>query len=257
MLKWKKVRLVSRCPKCNKKKCKCHEFSCEDGCQKTIPTKKYPSPNSPLPEKDLDELQKCIEISNDLLRSLGNKPEPDNTRQLQLHLMELKGKYIDVTYLFGEIEEELGEEIEEVEYSSEIVGGTVVTAGRDFLQISVLGKSIYILYNRIISIALNVKKDCIPMKDDSMINRKDMRELVFNFGEFVSKDLELINLYFGIPLYKHLKNARGEDVKVIKEDRQIFKGTLIEIEENRITILNKDDEVDIDFNEISLLEVFV
>lgn len=252
---------MSRCEKCNKKKCTC---------KRENSIKSYPSPNSPLSSKKLDELQECIEVANDLLRSLGNKPEPDNTRQLQLHLLELQGKFIHVTYLFGRIgeseeteeleengvEESEEEEIEEQEeYSSGKLSGVIETAGRDFLQVNVLDKSIFVLYNRIISVALDDKNNCKTEKNSSMIDNKDKRELVLNFGEFVAKKFELVNVYFGIPLYKQLQEIKGKDVQITREDKQVFKGVLIEVEENRVTIENTRETIEIGFDEISLLEV--
>lgn len=84
------------CDKCHLEICECQVSSFDssikqrDCCPELIATPKFPSPNSPLPQEELDELQECIEIANQLLRSLGNRPNPNNLRQLQLHFLDLR-----------------------------------------------------------------------------------------------------------------------------------------------------------------------
>ena len=63
-------------------------------CRKQIKTRRFASANSPLTQEELDELRECIEAINDLLRSLGSRSNPNNTRQLQLHFLRLRGAIV-------------------------------------------------------------------------------------------------------------------------------------------------------------------
>jgi hypothetical protein len=259
-------------------------------CKKQIPTPRFSSPNSPLPPKALDRLQQCIEEANDLLRSLGSESDPDNRRQLQLHFLSIRGadvilKIICKEQEIKENEQEIeavnrnrqkyikmkkinGKEIEpklrlkmykrrKAKRSIIMKNGKIFTAGRDFIQINEVGASVFVFYDRLISVARD-KCEHVKQPEQELIdvNRKVRRELAFNFGDFVSKNPELVNLFFGIPLFKQLKEFLGKDVKVKIFDEEIV-GTLVKVDEGSLRILKKNDkEMEINLNEICFVKVF-
>lgn len=289
---------MSECSKCQSNSCACNtkklkdDFSCIDltclhvdlfgspfDCKKQMKTPRFSSPNSLLPPKALDRLQRCIEEANDLLRSIGSDSNPNNRRQLQLHFLSMRGADVILRFICEEQEIKENEQVmEESDPEIEAVNkdrkkytmtnnskvkrsiiekkGKVFTAGRDFIQINEVGASVFVLYDRLISVAID---ECEHVKQPEQelidVNRKVRRELAFNFGDFVSKKPELVNLFFGIPLFKQLKEFLGEDVKVKTFHEEIV-GTLVKVDEGTIQILKKNDQKkEINLNEICFVKV--
>ncbi|MGM9945224.1 MAG: hypothetical protein ACI33M_09800 [Lysinibacillus sp.] len=238
-------------------------------CRKQIKTRRFASSNSPLTPEELDELKECIEAINDLLRSLGSRSDPNNTRQLQLHFLSLRGASVKAEIICGieqleEDEAEIALDVDEFDTINDMdkrkcinvlkKKGRLATAGRDFIRINQVGSAVFILYSNLISIA---RDKCAPDEHEPEFicaNQATRRELTFNFGEFVSKNKDLVNLFFGIPLYVQLKQFLGKDVKG-KTDEQCFCGTLVKVDEGNIRILNKMGEEDISIDEICFIEV--
>ena len=299
---------MSRCGECQSNSCVCNSIEvkehspCKDlaclhvdlfgspfDCKKQISTPRFSSPNSPLPPKALDRLQRSIEEANDLLRSIGSESDPENRRQLQLHFQSIRGAGVILKIICEEPElEENEQEIETVNENRQkykrvkknsgkevepklslkmnkkskmkrsIIEkkGKIFTAGRDFIQINEVGASVFVLYDRLISVA---RDECEHVKQPEQeliaVDRKVRRELAFNFGDFVSKKPELVNLFFGIPLFKQLKEFLGEDVKVKIFDEELV-GTLIKVDEGSLQILKNDDkEIELNLNEICFVKV--
>nr|WP_106778844.1 hypothetical protein [Lysinibacillus timonensis] len=302
---------MKKCLHCYQHPCKCERtvpenpidlFGSPFECQKQIRTKRFASPNSPLPADELEDLQACIEAANDLLRSLGNESDPDNTRQLQLHFLNLKGIGVKVSILCGLDDPDNEEEFEnenilkhsvediienekpprkkrvnrkrsnrnrqddfkrktdnvDIEKLSPIKlitkTGKLANAGRDFIQINPTGSALFVSYSQLLSIA---RHECSEEGREPRFLNADQelrRELAFNFGQFVSKNKELENLFFGIPLYKALKKYIGEDVKVKTANRLIC-GTLIDSDEGRIQIQNTKHRIEIDNREICFIQI--
>ena len=274
---------MSRCGKCRSNSCGCksikpcdrltglHEdlFGSPFDCKKQIPTPHFSSANSPLPPKELDRLQREIEEANDLLLSIGSESNPDNKRQLQLYFLSIRGANVMLKVICKEQEQEENEqEVEPVNQSlkknkscnmeNSIIEmrGKIYTAGRDFIQINEVGTSVFVLYDRLISVA---RDECEHVKQSEQalidVDRKIRRELAFNFGEFVSKKPELVNLFFGIPLFKQLKEFLGEEVEVKTFDEKIF-GTLVKVDEGSIQIIKKNDiKIEYNLNEICYIKI--
>ena len=256
-------------------------FGSPFNCRKQIRTRRFASENSPRTQEELDELQACIEAINDLLRSLGSESDPNNTRQLQLHFLDLRGAVVKAEIICGieqllQDEEAIGEEdieieVEDVEIDADELDitnamsericfkviekkGKLATAGRDFIQINQVGSAVFILYSHLISITRGKYETDEQEPEFICANQATRRELTFNFGEFVSKKPDLINLFFGIPLHVQLKEFLGKDVKG-KTDGQFFCGTLVKVDEGNIQIINKMGEEDINIDEICFIEV--
>ena len=101
---------MNSCSNCFNTSCTCEMqppvnprnlFGSPFDCRKQIKTRRFASANSPLTPEELDELQECIEAINDLLRSLGSRRDPNNTRQLQLHFLSLRGASVKAEIICG------------------------------------------------------------------------------------------------------------------------------------------------------------
>lgn len=238
-------------------------------CRKQIKTRRFASANSPLTQEELDELQECIEAINDLLRSLGSRSDPNNTRQLQLHFLSLRGARVKAEIVCGierleEDEAEIDIDVDEFDTITDMderkcikvlkKKGKLATAGRDFIRINQVGSAVFILYSNLISIS---RDHCVQGEHEPEFicaDKDTRRELTFNFGEFVAKKPDLVNLFFGIPLHRQLKEFLGKDVKG-KTDEAFFCGTLVKADNGNIQILNKMGEEDINIDEICFIEV--
>ena len=283
---------MSFCKECRLSPCRCQQalddcsssFSClvpvepvdlfgsPFDCPKQKRTRRFASPNSRLPQDELDRLQECIEMANDLLRSLGSERDRDNRRQLQLYFMELKGASVkakiacikrmqdeeDPIQAMRQDIDLPNEEMDAHEHKMKVdvikKHGKIATAGRDFIQINPVGSFIFIPYNRLIFIK---RDECdVPEREPEFLDadRKTRRELAFNFGEFVKKDPDLVNLFFGIPLFKQLKEFIGEDVKV-RVGEYILSGLLVCVDEGSIQLQCRKEKIEVDMNDICFVEV--
>ena len=253
---------MERCIDCRSLPCICNQpedlFGSPFYCQKRKRTRKFTSPNSPLDQKELDELQACIEAANDLLRSLGSQSNDQNTRQLQLHFLEMRGENIEANINCEKAE--IVDESSNISKSDNIMikticlCGKIATAGRDFLQVNQTGSAVFIPYNNLLSIKKDEKKEEMEIKPEFIDAQKELRrKLAFNFGEFVSKNPTFINLFFGLPLYLMLKQFKGKDFNILTNEG-IFTGTLIRVDEGKIKLLNRKEELDFDLEEVCYLK---
>lgn len=237
------------CDKCHLEICECQvssfdsSFKQRDCCPELIATPRFPSPNSPLPQEELDELQECIEIANQLLRSLGNRPNPNNLRQLQLHLLDLRKFLVRI-------------KVNGLEDGMDLVG-ELVTAGRDFVLLNTVGKRTFIPFSRIQSLQYeNMETNDIEPQELINANRQFKRELVLHFGEVVSGNPKLVNLFFGIPLHFMLSEWIGCKVRVYIENQgEKVKGELFGADENSIQIFREKEMKQIQVQQICFIEM--
>lgn len=258
---------MKRCSTCNKHKCNCDKFPKDHldktldwykessfECPKKIPTPVFSSPNSALPKDQLNELQLCIEEANNLLRTLGAQSDPENTRQLQLHLLKLQGLHVLVKMKcnFKESKRRTTRKAPEKQSIDSIdeKKGVLATTGRNFIQLNSRSGCMFILFERLVSLT-RLKNNQDYEQDDSILNVN--RELVLNFGEFVSKQPKLVNLFFGIPLHMQLQKYIGENVAV-KTDKHIVSGTLLSADENNLQIKKSNRKRKINLKDICFLE---
>lgn len=292
---------MNRCNLCNHHPCHCDEtvpvnpvdlFGSPYDCRKQLRTRRFSSPNSAFPQEQLDDLQVCIEAINHILRSLGSESNLNNTRQLQLHFLDLKGISVKANFLcefqldiddnleneeFVEFDNNMEADHEDLEETiisknkrnrkneskdhaltkcNRIIckTGKLATAGTDFVQINPVGSALFVLYSKLIAIARHKFDE--EERDPKFINadQETRRELAFNFGEFVSKNIDIENLFFGVPLYKAINKYVGKEVKV-RSAEGLITGTLIETKEGRIKILNQKFNKEIDIDSICYLQV--
>lgn len=259
---------MRHCEKCNNSPCNCNTLNGENTkfhrklqnlfgspffCRKQKKTQRFSSPNSPLSQEELEELQVCITIVNDLLLSLASESDPENRRQLQLHFLNMKGEAVKAYILCNEMTNEEYGTLDNDKKQYKI--GRLADAGRDFVQINQVGAAVFILYNQLLSIVReeSCEETCAKCELTS-IDSETRRELAFNFGEFVSKNPNFLNIFFGIPLYLKLKQFLGKDVKV-KTYEEFYSGALVHSNEGTIRIKNKDGDQNINIEEICYLEV--
>ncbi|MCM3387110.1 hypothetical protein M3649_03060 [Ureibacillus chungkukjangi] len=257
---------MERCINCQSSPCRCHQpkdlFGSPFYCQRRIRTKKFTSPNSPLDQEELDFFQSCIEAANDLLRSLGSRSDEENTRQLQLHFLEMRGEIVSANILcecgrfrFDAEESPDTPDIDNTITETLCLDGKIATAGRDFLQINQNGSAVFILYKNLLSIKM---KECIEefdLEPEFIDADKNLRrKLAFNFGEFVAKNPNFINLFFGIPLFFMLKQFCGKEICIFTT-KGMVKGTLSGIDMEHVKLLNNSGEINIDIDEICYLKV--
>ena len=206
-------------------------FCSPNKCQDKIPTKRFSSPNSSLPPEELEQLKKFIEHINDLLRTLSNPRSPNNLTALRLHFIKLRGITAKVVYDCND--------------NTGSIEGLLKEAGRDFIQIESAGEKHYIPYMRICELQYDSCEE-MHLEHESHQELIDIdpclrREIVLNFGETVIKNPNLINIFFGIPLYLELLKLLDcrIAVKVLGQNDDIV-GILIGSAEDKICIkINK------------------
>lgn len=255
---------MERCINCGSNPCKCHQpkdlFGSPYFCQRRIRTRKFASPNSPLDQQELDDLQACIEGANDLLRSLGSRPDEENTRQLQLHFLEMRGEIVSVEIIceFERLDVEESSNLPNSDMKIKKIfclDGKVATAGRDFLQVNQNGSSVFILYKNLLSIR---RKDCMDefeLEHEFIDAEKNLRrKLAFNFGEFVAKNPNFLNLFFGIPLFYMLKQFCGKE-SIALTTMGMVKGTISGIDMDQIVLVNNKGEININIDEVCYIKV--
>jgi hypothetical protein len=141
-----------------------------------------------------------------------------------LKLKSLKGKYVSVSVA--------------CENREESVAGVVVAAGKDYLQLSVKGAFTYILYAKIMTMKVN-KYKCIRSKQAPALtdlSKQKRRALTLNFGDIVSGNPTLLNMFFGIPLTTVLLSYLHSRIQIKGEAGECISGTLMNTTESEISL---------------------
>jgi len=211
-------------------------------CPEKIPTTLFSSPNSSFSMEELERLQECIESANNLLLALGSPRDPDNTRMLQLHFLALRKNLVEVKI---QCDKEVFE-----------ILGQLETAGQNFLQIERIGKTTFVLFERICSVNRNAGESEDHMQALINIGECERRELVLNFGNFVARKPALANLFFGISLHLQLLAYIGCQVVVKKDgEEKLIEGILVRSKEGYIQIKKMDELEQINFDDICLISL--
>ncbi|MBE3577906.1 MAG: hypothetical protein IMX00_09495 [Limnochordales bacterium] len=230
-------------------------------CPPRVPTPRFSSPNSPLPPEELEQLKACLEEVNDLLRTLGNPPDPKNKETLRLHLRRLRGQRVLVemacggggTYAHGGGQDE-GEGQENGGQESEKTGqgrsyaGILRDAGKDYLELD-WGKRekrgdreeqrrVLLPYGRVCMVTVQDPDESFePPHHPELIDiDPDLRrDLVLSFGRVVASNPELISIFFGLPLHLRLRQEAGVRITVRLEGDTVT-GQLSEVDEESIKV---------------------
>lgn len=170
----------------------------------------FPSPNSELPPELLARQERCIEEANDFLLTIGAPREPQepdqepNTRSLQRRLRKLRG---------------LQAQIRVAHRQPATVVGTIVEAGRDFLHLEQNGRRLFVPFRRIAELKRTAEPPCDERQPELLcLDDSSRRSLVLCFGSTVAGDPQLINLFFGIPLWLQTLEFAGCEVQVKTDD---------------------------------------
>ncbi|MCM3782130.1 hypothetical protein M3231_04040 [Neobacillus mesonae] len=207
------------------------------------------SPTTSLPEKQFIELRACIEEANHILQSLGNPPQPENPRQLQLKLDSLMGDHVRLKLAFrGKFR---------------TVRGILVQAGRNYVQVRENRIQKYVLYDDLISVTANKKASSFPHHEaeNPYFNEELNCELLYHFSETVSGSVKLLNRFFGIPLSIALLQQVGKKVEILRDEpADEVSGILINTTDNAVIVQtastqNSKSFETIPFNDIELIRV--
>lgn len=188
-------------------------------------TKRFSSPTTQLSPEEFEKQRKCIEEINNLLVTISSPRDPENLAGLRLHFRKLRGILIEVDFDCGD--------------SKESIKGLLKDAGRDFLEIEDIGKRFYIPYQRICMLNSN---HCESSEEHGSMELEDIdeclrRDIILNFGKVVSADPNLINIFFGIPLYLQLVQFIGCQIMVgIEGESNIIDGKLVSSMKDKICI---------------------
>jgi len=219
-------------------------FCIPETCPKTIPTKRFSSPNSPLSPEELEQLKACIETINGLLSTFGNPRDPENLTGLRLHFRMLRGILLRI----------------EVEHDDdkETVLGILEEAGRDFLLIKNIDHIIIVPYARICFIHSSPIDNVHQQHEPALLNIDPClrTEIVLNFGQVVSQSPELVNIFFGIPLYLQLVTFFGYTIMVAVEgEEEKSEGVLVDSNPKFICLQVDEDVCQIDIDKISFIKI--
>lgn len=219
-------------------------FCSPNNCPDKIPTKRFSSPNSPLSKRELEQLKKLIEQINGTLTTLSNPRNENNLSALRVHFNKIRGIIVKVVF--------------DCDNSKESVEGLLREAGRDFLEVEVVGQRYFIPYTRICEVQSN---PCAEMESEQGSHRELIdidpclrREIVLNFSQVVSKDPELINIFFGIPLFLELAKfiCCRITVKTLGKPEAIM-GILADTAEDKLCIKVDNEIQEININEIGIV----
>ncbi|MGE5481514.1 MAG: hypothetical protein ACM3VX_01220 [Bacteroidota bacterium] len=238
-------------------------------CPPQIPTPRFSSPNSPLPPEELEQLKACLERVNDLLRTLGNPPDPWNKEALRLHLRRLRGERRGKRVVV-EVACAQGPGCGEADSGGcESYAGRVRDAGKDYLELA-LGEReesgerdegehgpvreqhagrhdeqhVLIPYSRTCTVTAKRYDDdeesapALPLGPIDIspdINPDLRRDLVLNFGKTVAGNPDLISTFFGLPLHLRLRQVVGSQT-IVRLDRETVAGKLFDLDENSIKV---------------------
>lgn len=182
------------------------------------------SPTTALPEKQFIELRACIEEANHILRSLGNPPQPDNPRQLELKLSSFKDQYVKIQMSFrGKFR---------------TIEGFLLQAGRNYIQFWSKNRLRYIKYDQLVSISAEHCETLFPSDSHQACRSEELNcALLYSFTETVSGSVELLNRFYGIPLSIALLQHAGQKVvlQLTKSKRKKI-GCLVNTTEEKVII---------------------
>ncbi len=223
----------------------------EECCPPRIKTPKFPSPNSCLPEEQLEELEARIRQANQLLLDLGLSGERTPDEIFQRAFDGLVGQEVRVE-LNCPVSEEVTRNI--------VKRGRVMLVGFDFVVLrNKNGKEIIIPFEKINKIKLNGR--FAEPNDEAELNDIEpcfRRRLTFRFGETVSSSPELIQIFFRLRLRIYLMLLVNKKLKVRLEGEKV-KGILFDVHRESLTLKvkrkKKKIKMEIPLNNICYLVV--
>ncbi|WP_051556424.1 hypothetical protein [Alkalihalobacterium bogoriense] len=220
----------------------------EECCPERIRTPKFPSPNTCLPQEELEELERKISEANELLLSLaltrGNEEEGVlEQERLRTAFEGLKGKVIKV------------EVSKENQRRSLLVRGIVSLVGRDFVLLEDENYLKIIRLEDVCSIKSPTELCDVHEKQELIgIDPCLRRAITLDFGATVAKSPELIQIFFGIDLKTFLCFFEKRIVRV-KTKKRVFIGRLIGMEPHEVIFRQGRRQKAVPVEEITLLKI--
>ncbi|WP_456275835.1 hypothetical protein [Bacillus sp. AK128] len=218
----------------------------EECCPEQIPQPKYPSPNSCLPEEELEEVEANIEAVNELLLNLGLSGEREPNEIFKEAFDGLVGQQVIVKLICPSL-------IRDGKNMS--IKGRVYLVGQDFVLLKRKKSDVLVRFEQVLLIKL--KNRFAEPESEARLSDIDpcfRRSLTYNFGEVVSSSPELIQLFFRLNLKIYLMLLIGEKVKVSLDGRKM-KGKVCEVHDESFTIKMKSKEREIPINNVCKIAV--
>lgn len=226
----------------------CNDENC---CPEIIPTPKFPSPSSCLPEEMQLELEGQIEEINRLLLDLalsGQQPEEARRRAFD----GLVGQMVEVNLNCPAFQapakkkrtpktKRLKKKHHKVQLKNKL-SGCVDLVGWDFVQIT-NEKASFIIPSLNIK---QIKKNDHDMKPVNMQSLRNIdpcfrRALTFRFGETVSSSPELIQIFFRLRFTNFLLLLLDKEIALVLEEKPV-KGMIGDVSKETITICKRENE---------------
>lgn len=216
-------------------------FCTTERCPDKIPTKRFSSPNSPLSRHELEKLKKFIEQINSILSTLSNPRNLENLSALRVYFRKLRGMIVKVGIDCGN--------------ATGCIEGLLKEAGRDFVEIEKVGNIQYVPFLRICEVQSNPSEDMeMGHMGQELIDIEPClrRSIVLNFGETVANNPELINIFFGIPLFAELAKFIGCNIKVrTMGEAELIEGVLVDTKIDKICV-----KVNHEIEQINIEDIF-
>ncbi|MDT8861056.1 hypothetical protein N0O92_12505 [Alkalihalobacillus sp. MEB130] len=245
----------------------CHEFRCppfvpadapddfcipEECCPKQIPTPKFPSPTSCLPEDVLEDLEERIRAANQLLLNLAlsrrdrgaGGADVREEERLRDAFEGLLGQCIRVQVTKENRRRKL------------FVTGHLCFVGRDFVLLKDEKDKILIPLKNVCSIK-HPKKFMEPIHRQELIGIDPClrRAITLDFGATVARSPELIQLFFGLDLKTFLCFLDSKKRILVKTKNKSIVGSFMDIDDHRLVICKGNKENRIKRDDIGLIRI--
>ncbi|WP_246938569.1 hypothetical protein [Bacillus pinisoli] len=216
----------------------------EDCCPTRIPQPKYPSPNSCLPEEELEELEAKIDAINEMLLDIALSGEREQNQIFEISFDGLVGQEVIVKLNCPSLTNE---------NKNLSVKGRVFLVGQDFVLLKRKKTDVLIPFEQILLVKLkNRFAEPNPEPNLADIDPCFRRKLTFNFGEVVSSSPELIQIFFRLTIKIYMMLLVGEKVKVTLDGVKM-KGIICDVHDESFTLKMKNKEREIPLNNLCKL----
>ncbi|MFD2213357.1 hypothetical protein [Metabacillus endolithicus] len=219
----------------------------EECCPDQIPTPKYPSATTCLPEEVQRELEERIAVVNRLLLDLALSGEqPEEARRAAFD--GLMGQFIKVKLTCEEklLTKKRLTVKKKRELKKKLIArrpqGCVDLVGFDFVQLRKDDQFFVVPFTKICQIKSD-EPTCERMDEPELLNIDPCfrRALAYRFGETVSSSPELIQLFFRLRLSNFLLLLLDKKV-TIKLDNHLVTGTVVHATHESITLCKNEKE---------------
>ena len=213
-------------------------------CPEQIPTVKFPSPHTCLPQEVLEELEVRIRAANDLLLSLAlsrRNGEDENREGLRRAFDGIIGQFVQIQLA------------KEGDKRKRLIRGHISFVGRDFVLLKAARDEKIVQFEDICSIKHpKVFREPIEGPELLKIDPCLRRDIAFNFGATVASSPELIQLFFGLDLKTFLCFQNKRHIR-IRTKRSSFTGTFIDMNDHELCFIKGKRKKNIKREDICLI----